>query len=189
METNSQLRILEGQLRECFARAAWTHKAHEKCADIVLAKHNRIKLWQVILSALTTTGVLANVFGAVKWAGMISAVLSALLFSINLFVRGHDFGEIAKKHADAASNLWLLREKYLSLLVDLKMGTLDLAAMQQQRDLLLDQLHNTYKGAPRTMHKAYQKASKALKVNEELTLSDEEIDRFLPAELKRGTLG
>ena len=189
METNSQLKVLEGQLRDCFARVVWTHKTLEKCADIMFAKHNAIKLWQVILSGVTTTSLLINVFGKLQWVTIISALLSASLFAINLFVKGHDFGEIAKKHADAASDLWLVREKYLSLLVDLKMGTLDLDEVRTQRDVLQGQLSNCYKGSPRTRNKAYQRASKALKVNEELTLSDEEIDRFLPAELKRGTLG
>jgi len=41
-----------------------------------------------------------------------------------------------------------------------------------------------YKFAPITSTKAYSKAQKALKINEELTFSDKEIDQFLPEELK-----
>jgi hypothetical protein len=36
--------ILEGQLRECFGRVVYSHKAHEKCADILLSRLDRIKL-------------------------------------------------------------------------------------------------------------------------------------------------
>lgn len=42
-----------------------------------------------------------------------------------------------------------------------------------------------YKGAERTISKAYDEASKALKVNEELTFSIEEIDKLLPKELRK----
>ena len=40
-----------------------------------------------------------------------------------------------------------------------------------------------YQTAPPTNSKAYQQAQKALKENEELTFSKEEIDRFLPEQL------
>lgn len=30
--------ILEGQLRECYGRVVYTHKTHEKCADILQKK-------------------------------------------------------------------------------------------------------------------------------------------------------
>ena len=45
--------ILEGQLRECFGRVVYSHKTHEKCADMLLSRLARIKLWQIILSAIT----------------------------------------------------------------------------------------------------------------------------------------
>jgi hypothetical protein len=32
----------------------------------------------------------------------------------------HDLGELAQKHKQAANDLWIIREKYLSLLVDLE---------------------------------------------------------------------
>ena len=48
-----------------------------------------------------------------------------------------------------------------------------------------------YKDAPRTHHKSYELASKSLNENsqinqgEEMTFSDDEIDRFLPNDLRR----
>ena len=33
-----ELSILEGQLRECYGRTVYSHKTHEKCADILLAR-------------------------------------------------------------------------------------------------------------------------------------------------------
>lgn len=48
-----------------------------------------------------------------------------------------------------------------------------------------EQLLNVYKGAPRTISKAYKEACAALKKNEELTFTDGEIDAFLPKELRK----
>jgi hypothetical protein len=52
-------------------------------------------------------------------------------------------------------------------------------------DMLNEQLVNTYRGAPKTINKAYKIASKALQENEEFTFSNEEIDKFLPASLRK----
>ena len=92
---------------------------------------------------------------------------------------------IAEKHKQAALDILEIREKLLSLLVDIRIGNKDIGQLQQTRDELNEQLVNTYRGAPKTINKAYEIASKALKENEEFTFSDAEIDKFLPESLRR----
>lgn len=185
MEPNSQFKILNAQIRECFGRVVWSHKTQEKCADIISLRHNIVKYIQIGLSALTTTGVLVAVFGEDKTIGIITAIISAILFAINTYVKDHDLGEIAQKHSDSASDLWNIREEYFSLLTDIKAEIIDIDQLVKRRDTLQDKLSNIYKGSPRTISKAYKEATKALKLNEELTLSDTEINMFLPNELKK----
>lgn len=55
-------RIIEGQLRECYGRVVYSHKTHERCADILFDRHKNIKLWQIILSALVTGGLVTAFF-------------------------------------------------------------------------------------------------------------------------------
>ncbi len=81
--------------------------------------------------------------------------------------------------------MWSIRESYLSLLTDIKLNNLTLNQIQAKRDELQNQLASVYQNAPRTNSKAYDKASKALKFNEEMTFSDEEIDNFLPKDIRR----
>ena len=64
-------------------------------------------------------------------------------------------------------------------------GGKPLEAIQQERDVLMQDLHSVYSSAPRTTYEAYKKAQQALKYSEDMTFSDEEIDAFLPSELKR----
>ena len=116
MALDSQNKIIEAQLRDCFGRVAYSHKTQEKCADILTRRHNCIKIAQIIISAIITTGVLITVFGENQTVGIVTAFLSAILFTINTYTKGHDLGEIAQKHSDAASDLWDIREKYLSLI-------------------------------------------------------------------------
>lgn len=178
--------ILEGQLRECYGRVVYTHKTHEKCADLLLARHKQIKLWQIILSALVTGGILTSF--ADEWkvvATATSAILSTALLALNSYTKDYDLGEISQKHRRAATDIWLIREKYLSLLTDLRAGQMSLEESRDVRDALLADLHTTYTGAPSTNYKAYKMAQEALKKLEDMTFSDAEIDKFLPKELKR----
>jgi hypothetical protein len=163
----------------------YTHKTHEKCADILLARWSRIKVWQIILAAMTAGGFIAAVFGAGKVGAAIGVVVSTTLLVLNAYTKDYDLGELAQKHKQAAADLWLIREQYLSLITDLVMGEKPLESLQSERDKLLVQLHSLYSGAPSTTYQAYRRAQDALKKYEDMTFSDEEIDAFLPTELKR----
>jgi hypothetical protein len=187
MEKNFLPNALEEQIRECFGRVAWSHKTHEKCSDILNTRLNRIKFWQIILSAITTTGIVVAVFGECKEIGILSAVLSFSLTVLNTYVKQYDLGGLAQKHADAAVDLWNMRESYLSLLTDIRSGHVKDDAIRNHRDALQKKLLEIYRGSPRTIAKAYRKATKALKKLEELTFSDEEIDAILPKALRKKT--
>jgi hypothetical protein len=192
MEQNSQaekkanIEVLEAQIRECFGRVVYSHKTQEKCADIVFKIHKRLKLILIIVSAVVTTSLLIKLFGdKQEWALMLGVILSTLLFGLNTYMKDFDLGEIAQKHTNAANDLWDIRETYLSLLTDIRANQLSINQITNQRDELQKRLSGVYSGSPRTNSKAYKEASKALKVNEELTFSDKEIDAFLPKELRK----
>ncbi len=185
-DTTESRKILEGQLRECYGRVVYTHKTHEKCADILLARLSRVKFWQIILSALTTGGFISTFFGSGQIGIVIGLTISTVLLVLNAYTKDYDLGELAQKHKQAANDIWFIREKYLSLIADLVMREKPIEALQDERDKLLQELHAVYMGSPSTTYQAYRKAQEALQKNEDMTFSDEEIDAFLPKELKRG---
>ena len=185
-DTPDSRAILEGQLRECFGRVVYSHKTHEKCADILLSRLSTIKLWQIILSALTMGGFIAAAFGATKVGSLVGILVSTTLLVLNAYTKNYDLGELSQKHRQAGADLWLIRESYLSLITDLRMGEKPIETLQTVRDELLVKLHAVYSGAPSTMYQAYKKAQEALKQMEDMTFSDDEIDAFLPNELKKG---
>ena len=177
--------ILEGQLRECYGRVVYSHKTHEKCSDILLDRLSSIKLWQIILSALTTGGFISTFLGAGEIGAGIGLVLSTILLVLNAYTKNYDLGELAQKHKQAANDIWLIRERYLSLLTDLAMKEKPIEKIKERRDELLESLHAVYVGSPGTTFEAYRKAQSALQTKEDMTFSDDEIDAFLPSELKR----
>ena len=184
-DTPESRRILEGQIRECYGRVVYSHKTHEKCADLLLDRLSMIKLWQILLSACTTGSFVSTFFGSGNTGAAIGVVISTILLVLNAYTKNYDLGELAQKHKQAANDIWLIREQYLSLLSDLAMEQKPLENLQMERDALLGSLHAIYAGSPSTTYAAYKKAQDALKRNEDMTFSDQEIDAFLPKELKR----
>ena len=92
----------------------------------------------------------------------------------------------AQKHRQAAADLWLIREKYLAFITDLRVGKESLERITARRDALIENLHGVYSGAPSTTDRAYKKAQAALQQYEEMTFSDAEIDALLPSEIRKG---
>ena len=177
--------LIEGHVRECYGRVVYSHKTHEKCADILLDRLGKIKLWQIILSSITTAGFIATILGSGPVGAVIGVVVSTALLVLNAYTKDHDLGELAQKHRQAAADLWLIREQYLSFITDLRVGKESLEKITTRRDALLEDLHGVYSGAPSTTYQAYKKAQEALKQYEEMTFSDTEIDALLPSELRK----
>lgn len=176
-------KTLEGQVREMYGRAAYTHKVHEKMADSYISRYRIIKTFEILLSAIATGSLLFAVFGDSKTATIFGAVLSTVLLALTLYFKEASLGEQAQKHTVVASQLWGVREALLSLLVDMNDGR-SIADTRQQRDRLNSILEDIYKSAPRTSGAAYRAAQNALKNAEELYFSDEELDNMLPKGLR-----
>lgn len=187
MVQNSQHSLnLYAQIRECYGKVAYTHKTHEKCSDILETKSHRIKITQIILSTITTGGFLFSIFGDNKVVSIFGVVASSILLFLTLYYKDFNLEETAEKHKAAALKLWDVRESYLSLLVDFELlGTENVI---EKRDALQNELLRIYEQSPRTNAKGYGKAQVALKVNEELTFSDVEIDCMLPKKLRKTDL-
>jgi hypothetical protein len=145
-----------------------------------------IKIAQIILSALTTGGAVGVVFDRSSiFFPYATALLAISLLILNSYVKDLDPGQAAQKHREAASDIWNIREAYLSLLTDIRDPAIAIADLRSRRDELQTQLHKIYRIAPNTNSKAYGRAQDALKNKEDLTFTDGEINAFLPDPLKR----
>ncbi|GAA1089403.1 SLATT domain-containing protein [Pseudonocardia alni] len=192
MVTPSFNRHLLAQVREAFGRVVYSHKTHEKQADICINKHR----WQqAVLIALTAIGsgtFLAAVVGLLGNPVLTSLATSstALLVSwISLGAKTFRFEQESDAHRGIASRLWNVRESYLSLISDLMSGTMSDSDARVRRDALQQETREAYIEAPRTSSKAYMRASEGLQHNEEMTFSSREIDLFLPEPLRLGKDG
>lgn len=177
-------RLLVAEIRESFGRVAYTHKTHEKAADIKRKRDSTMRITQIVVSSLTTAGVFAVLISNQWWLKVCTAVVAALMSFLTTYAKNFREAEGAKEHQAAASRLWLIREQYVSLLTDLQGGSITVAEAREVRDDLQKRLAEIYETAPRTNGSAYKEAQRALQVSQELTFSDSEIDAFLPGPLR-----
>ena len=172
-------------IRESFGRVVYTHKTHEKQIELLSSSLTVVRWTQACLIALTAGGAIAVVFGTGYAFQLATAVLASLATGVTVYQLSFDPSRAIEDHRMCARRLWLIREKYVNLLVDLTDGTISADDGRKCRDSLLKEMQDIYLDAPDTSSRAYAIAQRALKISEEMTFSDEEIDRFLPKPLKR----
>jgi hypothetical protein len=171
-------------VRDSFGRVAYTHKTHEKEAEIESEKAKRLKWSNIILLTLNFSGIISQIITSEKVLLYISAILSGAALGFVIYQLSFNPEERAERHRRVARDLWLIREKYVNLIADIMNEGLVQEQIVNRRDLLIKELSMIYKYAPETSREAYKRAGDGLKINEELTFSDKEIDIFLPAELR-----
>lgn len=178
---------LLAQVREAFGRVAYTHKTHEKQADICFTKHR----WQQgVLVALTAASsgtflvAVVGQFASTTVTSLVTSTVAVLVTWVALGAKTFRFHEEAAAHRDIASRLWDVRESYVSLIADLMAGDIVGSDARARRDVLQESSCEVYSSAPRTSSKAYERAQEGLKYNEELTFSSRELDLLLPEALR-----
>ena len=185
MEQNSQQHkdALNVQIREASGRVVYTYTTHLKKAEQLTTKNKRIKLCQIVLSAISTGGIISSAITnevALTWIG---GSVSTILLGLNLYFKDYNLNDEIGKHRSTADDLWLVREQYVSLLTDL--ATLPEEAIMAKRDELQVRTSEIYKKSLPTDAKSYAAAQKALKYEEEQYFEPSEIDAMLPEHLRQ----
>lgn len=180
---NSQGYKLESQIREAYGRVTYTQTCHDKFINRVISLNDQIKIWQIILSAITTSGFIVAIFSDNKVASILGVLVSLVLLILNTYTKNFNLIESAQEHKSASDLLWKIREEYVSLLTDFEI--LEIEEIMRKRDELQERTATVYSNSPRTDAKSYAAAQKSLKCEEEQTFSDEEIDNMLPNSIRR----
>lgn len=180
---NSQGYKLESQIREAYGRVTYSQTCHDKIISRLLKTNDRIKIWQIVLSAITTSGFIVAIFSKDKIATILGAIVSLILLVLNSYTKNFNLISIAQEHKAASDSLWKIREEYVSLLTDFDI--LEQEVIMKKRDELQERTSHVYSNSPRTDGKSYAEAQKALKNDEEQTFSEDEIDIMLPNSIRR----
>ncbi len=175
--------MLKTQIKEAYGQLVYTQTTHLKLMDRLNLQYSVLKWIQIALSAATTAGLIGTLITTEKAYTVISEIMSALLLFINLYFKNFNPKELATSHKQTADELWIIREQYKSCLSDF--DYLTDSDIMQIRDNLLKRTAEIYKSALPTDHRAYKKAQKALKQEEEQYFAPGEVDSMLPEHLRR----
>lgn len=178
-EYKEKLRV---QLREAYGRIVYTYTTHRKYIDNLTKRFKLMKCVQIILSSISTGGFLATVIFNKIILAWISGVVSVILLALNLYFKDFNLIDEIKQHQVVSDKLWLVREKYISLLTDLDI--ISTAEIVKKRDKLQNEVAYIYSKSPKTDSKSYKQAQTALKKEEEQFFTSEEIDKILPEQLR-----
>ncbi len=143
----------------------------------------RINAFFIAITAGNTISVLA---ANTRRAEVAAVVASGLALVLTVYGLSRSRDRLVEQHRLAAHALWLLRERCLHLICDLKAGASTADEGRARRDALTKDAALIYASAPETDAKAYAAAKKALRNDEELTFSDKEVDAMLPTALRTG---
>ena len=182
---NSQGFKLESQLREAYGKIVYTYTCHNKKATRLLKLNDNIKVWQIVLSALSTGGFITTIIFNDTLVKIIGAVISFLLVIVNSYTKNFNLVGEANEHIKTANLLWKIREEYISLLIDFEI--LSVEEIMVKRDELRNRTFEVYSSSLSTDKKSYKEAQKSLKTEEEQTFSEKEIDVMLPSSIRRET--
>lgn len=167
------------EAKEAFGRVAFTHKTHEKEAELKETAARRIKVANVAVIGLTAAAALAAPLvqsTAAAWLAVLSALL-ALVFAA--FQLSFDPAADATRQRLAAKSYLALRNDYRRLIADAQAGDLTPGALRDRRDALARELDHLDRTAPQTSPKAYETARAALLGAEELMFTDDEYRHLL----------
>lgn len=184
MEQNFQHReTLWIQIREAYGRVVYSYTSQLKMMNRLISKNRNIKYAQIILSAISTGGFIGSIITSELVLTCIGGVFSTILLALNLFFKDFNLVNEIEQHRIASDKLWLIREKYISLLTDFY--AFDVVQIKRNRDDLQNQTFEIYKQSPKTDSKSYREAQSALKNEEEQFFSDVELDKMLPSHLRK----
>lgn len=172
---------LRGQIKEAYGKLLYTYQTQQEAATLKRDLSNRLSIAQIVLTAISTCGVVGILFGQAEFGAVIASLFAAVSLGINLYVRGAKLPEEAEAHARCADRLWVVLQDYISLLTDF--DDIGVEEIRRRRDLIQGSQAEVYREAPRTDDKAYSRARDRLK-NDHQSFEPGECDKLLPLDLR-----
>lgn len=177
--------------RQQFAQCVFTHKVLEKATDRIEKINTKIKWANIIILTFVLTFLILSIkFSEYTFLNYVAIAITVIEILFVYLQKEFSFEDKAKEYKKSALKFLELRDKYKNFIVDI-MNELEEKEIITKRDLLQEQYQIVSSLSSQTNYDDYKKAQLALLgkniSDEEFTWSEEEIDRFLPKDLKLKT--
>lgn len=186
MENQTETKIiLEENIRHSFSGVVWTHKIQEKQADIYGERASYLELCRIIANGITSVGLITTIFINQNTAKIITVLISFASVIASSLLKNFDLLQLVSLNKKAASELVVLRDKYLFLLMEVKIDSAGIDYLLEKYSKLETEKYELYKVMPQTTDKAVDLAREALNIKKDNQFTVEETNSFLPDILKR----
>ena len=183
----NEYKTLEDVARNLYINVFWTHKIHEKQAEIYDCFYGWLKGINIFFAALTSAGVIALIFEDPMGLKVASAACAFVTTALSAFLASFDFKAMATSNKTSAVKLVGLRNELLVILAKIQFQKQDIAVLMQEYESIQKRVHEVYELASKTTKHAVKKADFSINKNKDGIYTDAEIDALLPDSLKRGS--
>lgn len=172
-------------IKQSLGNVIYSQKTQEMATIRKKSYTNQIKWFNIILVGLVLIVLCIGLLNPNEQIySKIGATLTIIETLFLIFQLSFNPEKESLEHKNTANKLWLMREKHLNLLTDIRNEIYDFKGNAQKRNSLTDELDEIYRNAPQTNRKDYEKATKALNTDERPRADDSEMETFLPENLR-----
>jgi hypothetical protein len=165
-----------------FGHVAQNYTVHAEAAERLAGFVIKARMTILVLLGITAAAIVAGILRPARNFEISAAIAAGV--TLVVYVVHVALGLEARVHAhrSCAHRLWLVSERYRSLLAELQDGLVDAPTLLRRRDDLIEQVHAAYDQA----FPMDQRAFESIRLTSGgSVLTDEEIDRLLPPSLHR----
>src|SRR5262249_32664456 len=110
-------------VREAFGRVVYTHKAHEKEAEIQECYATAVEWVDIALVTIGSGSLVGGVVTSERALLVVGALFSTMALALAIYRLSFNPEDRVAKHKQVANSLWGIRERYLNLVADIMNGT------------------------------------------------------------------
>ena len=170
-------------LRIDFGLVVQNYTVHARAAERLASMALRAKLAILVLLSTATGAMVVSLFRPGRAFQIVAAVLAGLALAGHGILVTLSLETRVYAHRSLAHRLWLMCERYRSLLSEIHDGLVGEAAILQRRDALSEQVHAIYDPGCSVDQQAYE-SLRQLPFDPHIA-SAEQIDQLLPESARK----
>jgi hypothetical protein len=137
------LSVIE-HVRLNFSLAVKNYNAHARAAERLAALTLKCRIAVLTLFAAATAAIIVSLFRPGREYQVAAAALASIALVAQVFFVAWGLESRVYAHRSFAHRLWLVCERYRSLLAEIRDGVVDDAAILRRRETLSEQMHAVY---------------------------------------------
>jgi hypothetical protein len=131
-------------LRLDFELVCQNYDIHARSAERLASVAFKVKLVLLVLFALANGAIVVSLLYAGREYQVAAAILAGIALTIQVLSMAYTIEARISAHRSFAHRLWIVCERYRSLLAEIQDGIIDRDSVLQRRDVLTEQVHAIY---------------------------------------------